>query len=282
VLADKEFRTGLFYSNKGSFPAAASRLTFVAQQYPLYSGADEALWLNANAYRHMGDRFENREADALTRIVREYPLSLHVNAAKERLTAMKRPVPQADPAAYARMKADLESRTRPGIVHRVLSPFESRPDTYLASKNGTPAMTSLRPSVPLSVPATAAGGQNGVSDVTATLAGNAEEIDKAPDARLGAPGEGEQKPGLGTTLKPTDPQSQLTPSAEANANVALPTNHPPTKEQLKAYNKQVKRAQEAQKKAAAKAAASGKPATQPPAADPTTPAATTPTTTTKQ
>ncbi len=131
VLADKEFKTGLFYSNKGSFPAASNRLSFVAQQYPLYSGADEALWLNANAYRRMGDRFEDREVDSLSRIVRDYPLSAHVNAAKERLTAMKRPIPGADPAAYAREKADLEARTRPGIVHRVLSPFESRPDTYL-------------------------------------------------------------------------------------------------------------------------------------------------------
>src|SRR5580704_566858 len=39
VLADKEFRTGLFYYTKGSYPAASSRLSFVAQQYPLYSGA---------------------------------------------------------------------------------------------------------------------------------------------------------------------------------------------------------------------------------------------------
>src|SRR5579863_9094491 len=91
VLADKEYRTGLFYHTKGSFPAAANRLSFVSQQYPLYSGADESLWLDADAYRHMGDRFEEKEVDALTRIVRDYPLSTHVNAAKERLTAMKRP-----------------------------------------------------------------------------------------------------------------------------------------------------------------------------------------------
>src|SRR5579863_3476324 len=159
VLADKEYRTGLFYHTKGSFPAASNRLSFVAQQYPLYSGADEALWLNADSFRHMGDRFEDREADALTRIVHDYPLSLHVNAAKERLTVLKRPVPQADPAAYARMKYDLENRTRPGIVHRLISPFESRPDVNLAAKTGTPAMQALRPAVPVSVPASAAGGQ---------------------------------------------------------------------------------------------------------------------------
>jgi outer membrane protein assembly factor BamD len=290
VLADKEFKTGLFYSNKGSFPAASNRLSFVAQQYPLYSGADEALWLNANAFRHMGDRFEDREVDSLSRIIRDYPLSAHVNASKERLTAMKRPIPGADPAAYARQKADLEDRKRPGIIHRVLSPFESRPDTYMASTHGTPSMTAVRPSVPLSVPKTAAGGADGISDVTATQVADSTEIDKARDARLGAPGEaanavagtatgqGEQKAAIAGAPKASDPASaQLAPSAEANANVNLPTNHPATKEQIKAYNKQVKKAQELQKKNAEKAKASGNAA----ATDTTTstPAGSTPTTT---
>ncbi|HTA41543.1 MAG TPA: outer membrane protein assembly factor BamD [Bryobacteraceae bacterium] len=288
VLADKEFRTGLFYHTKGSFPAASNRLSFVSQQYPLYSGADEALWLNADSFRHMGDRFENQEADALSRIVRDYPLSVHLTAAKERLTAMKRPVPQADPAAYARMKYDLENRTRPGIVHRLISPFESKPDVNLAAKTGAPAMQALRPAVPVSVPASAAGGQTsagpgGVSDVTAAVA-NSDEIDRAPEARLGNPnggsasltanGEGEQKAGVGTTA-PASTDSK-TPATTTNPTVNLPTNHPPTKDQIKAYNRQVKRAQEAQKKAAAKAAKEGKPApaTTPAAADSTT--ATTP------
>src|ERR1700712_253842 len=44
VLADKEFRTGDFYHHRGSFPAAANRLSYVAKQYPLYSGTDQALW----------------------------------------------------------------------------------------------------------------------------------------------------------------------------------------------------------------------------------------------
>ena len=270
VLADKEFKTGLFYSNKGSFPAASNRLSFVAQQYPLYSGADEALWLNANAFRKMGDRFEDREVDSLNRIVRDYPLSAHVNASKERLTAMKRPIPGADPAAYARQKADLEARVRPGIIHRVLSPFESRPDTYMASTHGTPSMTAVRPAVPLSVPSTAAGGQNGISDVTATQVADSAEIDRAQDARLGAAGtaanaatgQGEQKAGLGAApVKSSDPASaQLAPSADSSANVNLPTNHPATKEQIKAYNKQVKKALEIQKKNAPKAPTSGQPA----------------------
>ncbi len=259
VLADKEFKTGLFYHDKGSYPAASSRLSFVSQQYPLYSGADEALWLNADSYRHMGDRFEDKEADSLTRLVRDYPLSMHVNAAKERLTAMKRPVPQADPAAYARAKYDLEHRTRVGLLRRAIDPFTARPEMNLAAKNGTPAMQSLRPAVPLSVPASANGGQTGVSDVTADVAtGNSDEIDKAPDARLGTPavatGEGEQRAALGTTTPAPAAGGSATTTTTAS-NAAPPTNHPLTKEQIKLLMKQQKKAQALQKKAAEKAAA---------------------------
>ena len=76
---------------------------------------------------------------------------------------------------------------RPGIIHRTISPFESHPDTFLAAKSGAPAMESLRPPVPVSVPAVAAGGQNGISDVSASqVVTNTEAIDKAPDARLNA------------------------------------------------------------------------------------------------
>ena len=54
-------------SNKGSFPAAANRLQALADQFPLYSQADEALWDLADAYQRMGDRFENQQAAAYTK-----------------------------------------------------------------------------------------------------------------------------------------------------------------------------------------------------------------------
>jgi len=76
VLADKEMRVGTFYFTKGSMPAAANRLQGVADQYPLYSRADEALWSSAESYRRMGDRFEQQQASAYVRIVRDYPPDL--------------------------------------------------------------------------------------------------------------------------------------------------------------------------------------------------------------
>src|SRR5436190_14594572 len=78
VLADKEFRVGTFYHTKGNNPAAANRLQALADQFPLYSKADEALWMLGDSFQRMGDRFENQQASAYTRIVKDYPLSAHV------------------------------------------------------------------------------------------------------------------------------------------------------------------------------------------------------------
>jgi outer membrane protein assembly factor BamD len=270
VLADKEFKTGEFYHHKGSFPAAANRLSYVAQQYPLYSGADDALWRLSESYKHMGDKFENQEADALTKIVRDYPLSDHVDEARDRLTGMKRPVPQADPAAYARMKYELENATRPGRIHRAITIFASHPDTSLAAKNGAPAMQSIRPPVPVSVPALAAGGASGVSDVSVTV-GDTAAIDQKPEARLGQPapaaaaaaGTDEQKASVGSNGQASSGAGSDPAAAPANAAIqALPSNHPITAAQFKEMKKQQERAAKYAKKHPAAVKPAPPPATQ--------------------
>jgi outer membrane protein assembly factor BamD len=282
VLAEKEFRAGDFYHHKGAFPAAANRFSFLTQQYPLYSAADEALWEAADSYRKMGDRFETQEGDALTRIVKDYPLSARVEGAKARLEALKRPVPQADPAAYARQKYEAENRTRPSMFSKGLGFFEGKPDTSMAAKSGAPAMESFRPSVPVSVPAAAAGVQSGISDVVGEVVGNSSNLDKSPDARMSqqngvnvpaANGTGEQRASVGSNgeaiptgtaglapvtpatpaaaAKPVAPQQLKTATDIANA-VPVPTNHPVSPKQLKEYQKNQEKAQQKAIRAAKK------------------------------
>src|SRR5262249_31117706 len=152
VLAEKEFKVGMHYLTKGVPVSAANRLQAVPNQFPLYSKADEALWQVAIAYHKMGDNFENQQAEAYTRIVRDYPLSEHVEEAKVKLTEMKRPIPEADPVAYARMKYEIENRTDRSFVGKVWGPFSGRPDMSQAAKSGSPQMTGFRPTIPLSVP----------------------------------------------------------------------------------------------------------------------------------
>lgn len=268
VLADKEFQSGNFYYGKGSFPAAASRFTFVTAQYPLYSGSDEALWLMADSYKRMGDRFESQEAEALSRIVKDYPLSLHVDSAKERLTAMKRPIPQSDPASYARMKYELENQKRPGTMSKVLGVLSGKPDTGLAAKMGAPAMAAVRPMIPVSVPLTAAGGASGISDVVGGVVGDSTQLDTAQDARLSsqngtltqaATGTGENKASVGA-----NGESAAKGGAEP---IVPPTNHPATAKQIKQYEqmqkKGIEKAARDAKKQKATPAAAAKPAAQP-------------------
>ena len=90
-------------------------------------------------YQRMGDRFENQQAAAYTKIVRDYPLSAHVDEAKARLEDMKRPVPEADPVAYARMKYELENRTGRSLLGKAWGPFSGKPDTSMARQVGQPA-----------------------------------------------------------------------------------------------------------------------------------------------
>jgi len=50
VIADREFRVGRFYYLKDSYPAAIARLQSLVDRYPLYSKADDALYLIGQSY----------------------------------------------------------------------------------------------------------------------------------------------------------------------------------------------------------------------------------------
>lgn len=243
VLGDSEFKVGMFYHTKGSYPASANRLQGLVDQYPLFSQDDDALWTMADDYRHMGDRFETREADAYTRIVKDYPLSGHVDEAKSRLKAMNRPVPDADPVALARMKYELENRTRASIPGRVFGVFSAKPDVHAAAKSGSPNMAGLRPLTPVSVPGALAAGTTGVSaDVSAAVVSDTSALDKNPDARANPPGAAAAAGG-----NPTGEQASAAPQP-------LPSNHV-VKVKPKKAKKSKKKAKQAEKTAPAEASA---------------------------
>lgn len=187
VVADGEYRVGDFYYRKGSFPASINRLDTVVNQYPLFSNADEALWRVGDAYGKMGPQFQEQSADAYQRIVRDYPLSPLVEQARRRLNDMERDVPEPDPVALARMEYELENYNKPGMMSNFWGIFRTHADVRAAAKSGTPAETTLRPSIPLSVPA-AGGGRTGLgSDVTVSTISGSSALDTEPDARQNPP-----------------------------------------------------------------------------------------------
>ena len=183
VLGEAEMRAGTFYYSKGSWAAAANRLTGLADTYPLYSRTDEALWKEADAYSHMGPRFRQKSGDALATIVRSYPLSTYADPAKKKLAELEMEVPQPDPAAVARMKFEIENRTKPGMMSHATGWLRTAPDTSSAAKAGAPQMTNPKQNIPANVPipAETAGGFTG--DVTVAPVNGTSALDTQPDAR---------------------------------------------------------------------------------------------------
>jgi outer membrane protein assembly factor BamD len=203
VLAGAEMMAGDFYHHKGSNAAAANRLGALVDQYPLYSQADLALWEEADSYSRMGPRFRQKNGDALAKIVKDYPLSPYADLAKKKLQALELPVPDADPAAAARMKYEAANRVKPGLIQRYLDPFSRAPDMSSAAKTGTPTMTNPKAQIPASVPAPA--GTAGVSDVTVSPVSGTSALDTNPDARSKPPNE-PATPGAAAAKNP-DPQA---------------------------------------------------------------------------
>ena len=250
VLADSEFRVGTLYQKKGSFPAAANRFQAMSDQFPIYSKADEALWQLAESYHRMGDKFEDRQAGAYQRIVKDYPLSIHAEDARAQLEVMKRTVPEADPVAMARMKYEMENHTKPGFMTNALGIFRSRPDMSQAAKSGTPVMEGYRPTIPASVPAAAATpGVLGSNEVSiSNPSGGDSEIDKGKEVRAGAPGSETAPAAAAPAAAAPAPTAENVskPAADPNAAVKQATMTPA--QQKREYQKALKQQQDAVKK----------------------------------
>jgi hypothetical protein len=201
-----------------------------------------------------------------SRIVRDYPLSIHAEDAKAQLKAMNRPVPDADPVQEARMKFELQNRTKPGLVSRIWSPFGGHPDTYAAAKSGTPQMESFHPETPLDVPV-AASGRPTTNEVTIGPVANRDILDKAPDARAAVAG-------TATSTAPASGDTAAAPAADAPKDAAPTT--PATAAPAASLNgKKLKTAKAVAPKKRARPAATTKKGAAPAASPASAPAGTT-------
>ena len=151
-LAAHEFAVGDFYHSRQMNPAAANRLNALVDQYPLYSGASDALFEAGDSYSKMGPRFRKQAGDMFSRIVREYPLSGRVKDATKRLQAMELPVPSADQAALERAKWEQENAKRTSMVRKTMGMVKGGPDVSHAARSGAPTMTDPRKTMPASIP----------------------------------------------------------------------------------------------------------------------------------
>jgi len=188
ALAEGEMRVGDFYYKKQSWASSSNRFQTLSDQYPLFSRADEALYKMGDAYDRMGPRFRDRSGKAFAKLVREYPLSDYADDAKQRLQEMELNIPEPDPAAVARMQYEAENRTKASMLDPLGYMLKRGPDVRTAAKSGTPAMTAVRPSIPVNIPIPAAEGA-GTTDVTVSTVNDSTTLDNNPDARLNKPAE---------------------------------------------------------------------------------------------
>ena len=144
VIAEREFRVGRFYYLRQSYPASIARLRTLMDKYPLYSKADEALYLLGQAYEgeiamlrsrpgnevykaRMIDDFAKNATDAYSRILTRYPLMDRTVDAKARLEALHQPIPRPTKAALAQNKAEEESRREASTVSKVMAKLPEAP-----------------------------------------------------------------------------------------------------------------------------------------------------------
>ncbi len=127
VLAQGEFETASFYEARGAYRAARGRFREIVEKYPNFSMGDQALY-------GLGDTLERLKTpkEAIpyySRLVRDFPLSPRVDAAKERLVAMGQPVPKPTKATLARAEAD-RARLRPkSLLGKLNAAMAVTPDT---------------------------------------------------------------------------------------------------------------------------------------------------------
>ncbi len=157
VIAEREFRVGRFYYLRQSYPASIARLRSLVDKYPLYSQADEALYLLGQAYEgeiamlrsrpgnevfkaRMIEDFAKNATDAYSRILTRYPLMARTVDARVRLEALHQPIPRPTKAALAQNKAEEESRRESSTVSKVMANFQKHPDVAHAAQVGEPTL----------------------------------------------------------------------------------------------------------------------------------------------
>jgi outer membrane protein assembly factor BamD len=173
VLAEREFEIGRFYYLKMSYPASIARLQSLVDKYPLYSRADEALYLLGQNYEGQiariraaptctapgvpqgcaGETFKanliadytKKASSVYDQIITRYPIMDRVDDAKKRLAALHQPIPRPTKADVARNKAEDASRREAGTFGRLTQAFMKHPDVGQATKVGEPQLVDPTP-----------------------------------------------------------------------------------------------------------------------------------------
>ncbi len=201
VLAEGDFRVARFYFIKGSNRAAIPRLREIVDEYPTYSKADRALWMIGQSY----ERVERAEeaANYYSQIITEYPLSKLVPDAKDKLTALNRPIPEPKPEIVARAQREAEQAKKRGLLARATGMFKHAPD--VSGAQGKIAKPNLESRT----------GRSAQLAVIQAPAGSGVVVQTVPESSSVGPG-----------LNPSPTAPSTAPSAETNSAPSSPDATP--------------------------------------------------------
>jgi outer membrane protein assembly factor BamD len=240
VIAEREYRVAHFYYMRQAYPAAIARLRSLADKYPLYSKADEVLYLLGRSYEGEIDMIRARPncvspgnprgcideatkarmiapwtkgaADAYSRVLTRYPVMDRADDAKARLLALREPVPRPTKAEIAQNKAEEDSRKSSNMLSRFTRNFEKRPDTTDAARVGEPTLVDPTPVSASDIVQQAARSAAGVPTSSDNNSVSVETVNGTPGANAPAP-----------RSDAAAPSTDATP-ATAPANAAAPAD----------------------------------------------------------
>jgi outer membrane protein assembly factor BamD len=179
VLGEREFEIGRFYYLRQSYIASIARLQSLVDKYPLYSRADEALFLLGQNYEGQMTRVQatpvcdaknlprgclpekykgayiadltKHASENYAKILTRYPLMDRSDDATKRMEALHQPVPRPTKADVARNKAEIDSRGEATAAQRLMGFIKRGPDVANAARVGDPTLVETEPIAPSSI-----------------------------------------------------------------------------------------------------------------------------------
>ena len=199
VLAQGEFETASFYQTRGAYRAARGRYREIVEKYPNFSGGDQALYGLAQTLEHL--KTPKEAVPYYSRLVRDFPLSPRAADAKDRLVAMREPVPKPTKATLARAQADAARLRSQSLLGKLTTAMSSFPNTS----------ATLRGPVVLQ-PEEASGAEMARRTPAApSLPSAAIAVEPVGDAGLNSGKPADSKPAV------EDPSKETTPNASNNS-----------------------------------------------------------------
>lgn len=257
VIAEREYRVGRFYYLRQSYPAAIARLRSLADRYPLYSKADETLYLLGQSYEseiaaikrngeldkqqtekqgkldsaefkareaqreRMTSDFTNQAAAAYKLILTRYPVMDRSDDAKARLLALHQEVPRPTKAMLAQNKAEEAARHDKTMLSDVSSMFSKRPDVSEATTVGNPslqdAQTYSATEIVREANEAAAGTKKPEHSLSVVATGDGLPPENQPAPRSDDPAQPANTASGNNAAQPPQDPNELKPDASANS-----------------------------------------------------------------